>query len=118
GPTRLEPATSGVTGRRSNQLNYDPKDKQKSYTSLGLSTYSKMCGAPLQHIGLCRKIVMNSCRRAPTKKSGALLGAPDLAVVMDRRLFPAFQRWTIVVCGLSVIGLCRIHIGIFVFFVL
>ena len=25
GPTRLELATSGVTGRRSNQLNYDPK---------------------------------------------------------------------------------------------
>ena len=24
GPTRLERATSGVTGRRSNQLNYDP----------------------------------------------------------------------------------------------
>ena len=24
GPTRLELATSGVTGRRSNQLNYDP----------------------------------------------------------------------------------------------
>jgi hypothetical protein len=29
GPTRLELATSGVTGRRSNQLNYDP-DKNKS----------------------------------------------------------------------------------------
>ena len=27
GPTRLELATSGVTGRRSNQLNYDP-DKE------------------------------------------------------------------------------------------
>src|SRR5215831_13975766 len=26
GPTRLELATSGVTGRRSNQLNYDPVD--------------------------------------------------------------------------------------------
>ena len=25
GPTRLELATSGLTGRRSNQLNYDPK---------------------------------------------------------------------------------------------
>ena len=24
GPTGLEPATSDVTGRRSNQLNYDP----------------------------------------------------------------------------------------------
>jgi hypothetical protein len=24
GPTGLEPATSGVTGRRSNRLNYDP----------------------------------------------------------------------------------------------
>ena len=24
GSTGLEPATSGVTGRRSNQLNYDP----------------------------------------------------------------------------------------------
>ena len=31
GPTRLELATSGVTGRRSNQLNYDPdKSKAKS----------------------------------------------------------------------------------------
>jgi hypothetical protein len=30
GPTRLELATSGVTGRRSNQLNYDP-DESKRY---------------------------------------------------------------------------------------
>ena len=27
GPTRLELATSGVTGQRSNQLNYDPAKK-------------------------------------------------------------------------------------------
>ena len=26
GPTGLEPATSGVTGQRSNQLNYDPAE--------------------------------------------------------------------------------------------
>ena len=30
GTTGLEPATSDVTGRRSNQLNYDPEDKLKS----------------------------------------------------------------------------------------
>ncbi len=28
GPTRLELATSGVTGRRSNQLNYDPAQEE------------------------------------------------------------------------------------------
>ena len=30
GPTRLELATSGVTGRRSNQLNYDPAQGNKT----------------------------------------------------------------------------------------
>jgi hypothetical protein len=30
GPTRLELATSGVTGRRSIQLNYDPGKKLRS----------------------------------------------------------------------------------------
>ena len=30
GPTGLEPATSGVTGRRSNQLNYDPENVVQS----------------------------------------------------------------------------------------
>ena len=33
GPTRLELATSGVTGRRSNQLNYDPALHKKLYTN-------------------------------------------------------------------------------------
>jgi hypothetical protein len=31
GPTRLELATSGVTGRRSNQLNYDPDLQKRSW---------------------------------------------------------------------------------------
>jgi hypothetical protein len=29
GSTGLEPAASGVTGRRSNQLNYDPEPRTK-----------------------------------------------------------------------------------------
>ena len=32
GPTRLELATSGVTGRRSNQLNYDPAQVVRGHT--------------------------------------------------------------------------------------
>ena len=31
GPTRLELATSGVTGRRSSQLNYDPTRRTRLY---------------------------------------------------------------------------------------
>jgi hypothetical protein len=34
GPTRLELATSGVTGRRSNQLNYDPQNNSMGGTGL------------------------------------------------------------------------------------
>ena len=33
GPTRLELATSGVTGRRSDQLNYDPASSRRGRTS-------------------------------------------------------------------------------------
>ena len=35
GPTGLEPATSGVTGRRSNRLNYDPASVGISLTPGG-----------------------------------------------------------------------------------
>ena len=34
GPTGLEPATSGVTGRHSNQLNYDPVRPSSAYRPL------------------------------------------------------------------------------------
>ena len=36
GPTRLELATSGVTGRRSNQLNYDPDTTRWAEQGLNL----------------------------------------------------------------------------------
>ena len=47
GPTRLELATSGVTGRHSNQLNYDPvifKVKIENLNSQILTSHSEMVG--------------------------------------------------------------------------
>ena len=37
GPTGLEPATSGVTGRRSNRLNYDPAIRNLANLTSGSS---------------------------------------------------------------------------------
>jgi hypothetical protein len=41
GPTGLEPATSGVTGRRSNQLNYDPALGTRSLTCAGQGAFPR-----------------------------------------------------------------------------
>ena len=43
GPTGLEPATSGVTGRRSNQLNYGPA----LFVSLETSATTYVCSDKL-----------------------------------------------------------------------
>jgi hypothetical protein len=43
GPTRLELATSGVTGRRSNQLNYDPANIEPSgHRDIGSSIHRRI----------------------------------------------------------------------------
>jgi hypothetical protein len=39
GPTRLELATSGVTGRRSNQLNYDPAAVERASAFARVSSW-------------------------------------------------------------------------------
>ncbi len=39
GSTGLEPAASGVTGRRSNQLNYDPKNSFDGDVAMRLRTF-------------------------------------------------------------------------------
>jgi hypothetical protein len=44
GPTRFELATSGVTGRRSNQLNYDPARVREAQTVSGSTL--PICKAP------------------------------------------------------------------------
>ena len=50
GATGLEPATSGVTGRRSNQLNYAPESFRKSI----IENIAKLDPATFPSIGNCR----------------------------------------------------------------
>jgi hypothetical protein len=47
GSTGLEPAASGVTGRRSNQLNYDPK-KERTDDRQTQSAFAKATADRLQ----------------------------------------------------------------------
>ena len=46
GPTRLELATSGVTGRRSNQLNYDPVRFNTPDPAQYYNAFSPLCLTP------------------------------------------------------------------------
>ena len=70
GPTRLELATSGVTGRRSNQLNYDPA----SAFALARFGATRASGPVLAYLckhAIChtRKICLPS-RSSPTASEG------------------------------------------------
>ena len=70
GPTRLELATSGVTGRRSNQLNYDPA----SAFALARFGATRTSGPVLAYLckrAIChtRKICLPS-RSSPTASEG------------------------------------------------
>jgi hypothetical protein len=46
GATGLEPAASGVTGRRSNQLNYAPAQGMVEFIKRGLSFLTDVCVVP------------------------------------------------------------------------
>ena len=46
GATGLEPATSGVTGRRSNRLSYAPRDAGDSMARVGRATPIEWRGVP------------------------------------------------------------------------
>src|SRR5437763_12273896 len=84
GSTRLELATSCVTGRRSNQLNYDPVDKQKSYTSF-------------RH-----------------KKIGAVRITAPIGFLERNRLVAPLQCWPIVGSRLFVFRLGGIHFAVLI----
>ena len=56
GSTGLEPATSGVTGRRSNQLNYDPA------RSFGLSTFALRATADILRVARHPKLTLWTAR--------------------------------------------------------
>src|SRR5206468_3798201 len=55
GPTGLEPATSGVTGRRSNRLNYDP--------AVGNSLANLLCAGGIPEDGVSYQARAKSRRR-------------------------------------------------------
>jgi hypothetical protein len=55
GATGLEPATSGVTGRRSNQLSYAP--------GRGISKYGKKASSVLHELFACRGATLTAGAR-------------------------------------------------------
>ena len=61
GPTRLELATSGVTGRRSNQLNYDPtSSKAPNDSALLFAVQGPLAKGRCADCGITQPIAANS----------------------------------------------------------
>jgi hypothetical protein len=53
GSTGLEPAASGVTGRRSNQLNYDPKERSLEIANRKLKIANLRLGCQANPDSIC-----------------------------------------------------------------
>ena len=68
GPTRLELATSGVTGRRSNQLNYDPAKG---------SDIIENCALSCKRIGALALIIKPFVHQAGAIRCGRTIGHLD-----------------------------------------
>ncbi len=65
GPTRLELATSGVTGRRSNQLNYDPAPDERKQSTEPPGRLSTGLGSALR----AATAAMAAIRSHPARRS-------------------------------------------------
>lgn len=80
GPTRLELATSGVTGRRSNQLNYDPAIRTILHYCLGLGLFQKPST-------ICRKTTHLSEPKASLRPEQPCHSDPSFVSSMHRSTF-------------------------------
>jgi hypothetical protein len=96
GPTRLELATSGVTGQRSNQLNYDPA-RAKSITlncvdTCNSNSRTSSVGKPLVHAGPGGRVFDSKSRVQTHRCTSHMNGRYRTRTCDSRRVRPVLYQ--------------------------